>query len=327
MQVVLDPIRYEGENFGRLTEGPTGDLMFVNIVEPQVTVYLPALAYPLSERRTFLASFLQPDQRQQTEASIDRWRKSLGENSAAGSRPDTSDYYLRSAEQAVDPRRKNQLFYRAASAAVNEKKHELALAIVEKMSDEYRDQAKRFIQYDIALQAVRDGSTDVAEEWARRNVDLAQRAFLYTSLAKSLLKTPERSLSQVSDLLNQVEEIAGRLDQNREKGAVLIGAANIAAEFDAGRAFTLLREGIKAVNKLDGFSGDTLLPRSLNIGGFYFDYALYRNEFTLTDVVQRLGRTNFDQAASDVREMKSRLARLRAIISLCAGALANMSSA
>lgn len=319
-QIALNPSRYEAQNFGRLVEGPRGDLTFLMIIAPQVGTYLPSLIDSLSEQRGFLASFLQPDQRQQTEGSIDRWRKALGDSSASSDKPDTSDYYLRLAERVSDPKRKNQLWYRAAMAAVGERKYAVALATVDKMSDDYRDQARQFIRYHIAFEAAREGKLDLAEEWARQNLDLAQRAYLYTLLAQLLLKKPENT-SQASGFLNEVEQMAAKLEPNQEKAAVLIGAAVVASKVDAGWAFRLLQDGIKAANKMDNFSGDISVRRSLNIGGFYFDYSLYRSEFTFSDAVTRLAAANFDETATDVRELKSRLARLRAIVSACSAVL------
>lgn len=319
-QIVLNPKRYEAQNFPRLIQGPRGDVFFLAIIEPQVANYLPALVSRLAEQRIFSAAFLSADQRHQTDNSLDRWLGARNETYASSATP-SAEYYERLAEKTTDPKRKNQVYYRAASAAVREKKYDVALTIVDKMSDEYRDDARQFIKYHVALQATHENQPELAEEWARRDQDLARRAYIYTLLADSFLKHQDKDIGRAAGLLNEVEQIAAKLDQNQERAAVLIGAADVASQFDGARAFVLLRDAIKAGNKVDNFSGDNGLPRSLDIGGFYFDYSLYRNEFILTEALQKLGRINFDETAAAIREIKDPLARLRGIIALSGGVL------
>jgi hypothetical protein len=139
-------------------------------------------------------------------------------------------------------------------------------------------------------------------------------------IAKSLLDDKSMNVARASEFLDEVEQLASKLN-DQERLSVLVGGSIIYSRFNIPRAEELLREAIKAANKLEGFTGDTHLDRILEIGGFYFDYSIYADELTFIEAINGIGLNDFDGTMQDLRELKSRLPRLRAIVALCSRAL------
>jgi hypothetical protein len=166
-----------------------------------------------------------------------------------------------------------------------------------------------------------------AERWARRGADPASRAYVFTLIADSLIKGKSKDTGRAIEFLDEAAQIAQRMDSGGERIAILTGVALVYSRFDAARAHELLREVVKAANKVDNFTGETGVSRVIDMDGFYFGYSLYReDEFTFTEAINRLGRANFNEALQEVQGLKSRLARLRAVVALCNGVLSERTS-
>ena len=237
----------------------------------------------------------------------------------------TLDYLMQRAEQISDPKRKDQLYYRAAVVAASTKGADAAFEIVDKMSLQYREKAKEFIAFDIALKAARKHQLAEAESLARGDSDLTRRSYIFTVIAASLLDDKNRDAVRAMEFINEVELFAAKLEADSEKVAVLVGAAAVASRLDAARAADLLRQAIRIANKIEGFSVDTRVPRSLDVGGLLFAYTMYDGEFTLVDAVSRLGTNDFNQTVGDIHGFKNRLPRLQTIVALCDGILSQNS--
>ena len=320
-QVILDPARY-AEGAGWLTEGATGDLFFVQLITPHARAYLPGLSERLAGQQTMLANFLDPEQRASLQAATDRYQDKLEDSrkKEEGGTPGLEST-LRRAEEASDPDQKDQLYYMAATIAVNGKAYPKALEIIDKLSDKYRGQARQFITFSIAEMEVKDNQFEKAEQWARRDEDLARRAFILNLIANSLVDGRNMEVGRAAEILGEVRLLAAKLDPNKEKIATLVGAAAAYSRFDDARAAELLQEAIRTANKVDSFTGDTRLTRTIEIGGFWYLYYMYYDKLTLNEVIARLGKKNFTSTLADLQSFEGRVPRLKAVIALCSAVL------
>ena len=322
--LVLDAQRYYPGNKEQLTSGLSGDFCLVSLLEPAARRYTPELSDVVSRQKHILAGYIGPDVQAESSSSVNRWNDMPnGVNSGAKDTNATLDLLLQRADQASDPTRKDQLYYRAAIIAARTKGADAAFDIVDKLSSQVRDQAKESIAFEISITAARKDRLDEAERLARRDSDLTRRAYVFTVIASSLLNDKSRDTVRAMEFLNEVEHFAAQLDKDVEKVAVLVGAAAVASRLDAARAADLLRQAIRVANKINNFSGDTRVPRGLDIGGLLFAYTLYNDEFTLADAIIRLGTNDFDQTVGDIRTFKNHLPRLQMTIALCNGILSN----
>jgi hypothetical protein len=225
------------------------------------------------------------------------------------------------AEDNADPKRKDQLYFRAALMATRLKKHEIALTLVERISAEYADRAKQFIRFDIALQDIQNEQFFEADKLARMDDVLARRAYIFTLIADSLTQERNKNTSRALQYLEEVQQLAGRLADEKEKLSVLIGAGNVYARLDTVRASETLQQIIKQTNRVEGFLGDSSIANVLEIGGFYFDYSIYSNGLTIFDLIKRLAAVSYYGTLQDIRSVKNRILRLQAVIALCSAVI------
>jgi hypothetical protein len=317
-EILLNPLRYSAGNIETLAFGAEGDFYALSIMEPWVATYEPIKAPAISAQRITVMSNLQASQREAAFSNADRWRNSPGNpNLTSGATQTTVEYLISKAENASDPKHKDQLYFRAALMAVRLKKREIALTLVERISVEYAGRAKQFIRFDIALQDIQNQQFFEADKLARMDDVLARRAYIFTLIADSLTQEEQKDTSRALQYLEEVQQLVGKLADEKERLSVLIGAGNVYARFDTVRASETLQQIIKHTNRVEEFVGDSSIANVLEIGGFYFDYSIYSNGLTIFGLIKRLAAVSYYGTLQDIRSVKNRMLRLQAIMALC----------
>lgn len=315
--------RYGADNSG-VNNAALADLYFINLIKPLVDTYTPSLSAALTERRNLLVGYLQPEQYTRLQTDVDGWNaaRSRRDEQTGKSVTTTVESLLSRAEATSDAARRDQLYYRAATLAVGEKRYDDALDIVEKITAQSRPQAREFISFTIAQQSVADRRLEEAEEWARKDADVPRRAYVFILIAQSLLEGESKDYARAGALLTEVERLAAKLDNARERISLLLKEADAYARFDETRAFEVFKAALKAANEEAGFAGNTKISRRLEIGGFSFFHELYNDNTSLTRVLNRLALLDFHGTLTSVRALQNRVLRLKSVIALCHGVLA-----
>ena len=176
IQVLLDPGRYSREDL-LPTFGPVGDWFLIKLIEPKAALYRGDFMNSLLAQRYVLEGRLQARQ-VEASASLDRWNNLSGQNQNSATNGETVDYLLKRADQPANSKRRDQLLYRAAMAAVQNHEYDRALEIADKLSSEYQKEAKRFLTFDIALAALRKQDVDRAARLAEKT-RISQRADVF----------------------------------------------------------------------------------------------------------------------------------------------------
>lgn len=316
-RILLNSERTQRIILGQVSAGAIGDYYFLKVIEPHVASNLPALTTQLIAREGSLFSSLGPQQRPSV-AAIEQ-RGDLREGSSHS--PAGLSELLQRAAETADQQARERLYFQAVMTALNEKKYDVALETVEELSTERRAGLKPFVEYSAARGFIASSQLGKAERLAGTDDDRGRRAYILTLIAKALVKGEPQNLGRASELLNKVEEIAAKLDK-LQKVLILTGAASVYADYDVTRASQLLREAIKVGDEVDGFTGDAKLTRSFEFDGFGIFYEMYGEELSLTSVIKRRARQNFNEMLADIRAIKNRLLRLKATIALCQAALA-----
>jgi hypothetical protein len=321
-EILLSPLRYSAGNIETLTFGAEGDFYALSLLEPSVATYEPIKAPAISAQRTTVMSYLEASRRETAFSNADRWKNAPKNQSlTSGASQTTVEYLVNRAESASDPKRKDQLYFRAALMAVRLKKLELALSLSERISADYADKAKQFIRFDIAQQHIQNQEFLEADKLARMDDVLARRAYIFTLIADGLTKDQRNETSRAFQYLDEVQQLAEKLSDEKEKLSVLIGTANVYARLDTVRASEILQQIIKQTNKVEEFVGDSSIANVLDIGGFYFDYSLYSNGLTIFDLIKRLAAVSYYGTLQDIRSFKNRILRLQAIMALCSAVI------
>jgi len=320
-ETILDPTRRTAHSESNPSY-PMGDLWFIRLVEPQARKYLPEVASRLLSHGDLIFASLAPDRRAQIQSSAGAFQGASrrgGENK--NEQAPSLETLLRKIDDLSDSDEKDRLYFEAASSTIRLQKYSLALQIVDKISLKNLNAARQLVSFDIAQARVKDGEFEEAERLSERDDDLTRRAYILNLIAWSLVTGRTKELDRASTLLNEVIQLAPKLQNDREKVATLMGAAAVYSYFDQVRAFDTFREAINIANKLTGFTGDTSIDRFLELNGFSFVYRMYDKKFTFTEVILRQGAVDFDLTLSDVRNIKSRGPRLKAVIVLCSAVL------
>lgn len=321
-QTLLDPLRYTAGNIETLTLGAAGDFYALSIIEPWAAAFDSADASAFSARGNLVLSYMQASQRETAFSTASHWEDSTRNlNSVSGGIESRLQNLVEKAETTADSKRKDQLYFHAALEAVRLKRYATALTIVEKISVDYSEKAKQFIRFDIALQEIQDQKIFEAEKLARMDDVLVRRGYILTVVADNLTQGPQKDPSGALRYFYEVQQLADRLSDNREKLSTLIAVGNGYARLDTARASEILREIIKQANKMGDFVGDSSISNVLEINGFYFDYSLYATELTFFDLIKQLATVSYYATLQDLRSLKNRTLRLNAIIALCSAVI------
>lgn len=321
-RLLLDSNRYLPENLVGLANGLLGDFYFISIIEPRVVEYLPHSAQVMVQQRNVVANYLQALDRANAFASLERWTATpTAASLTGGGSNDRVEYLVSRAEQASNPKVKNQLYFRAALAAISDKQDKRALELVNRLSPEYSSKARQLVTLGIAVRKVRDGEFTEAEGLARRDDVLVRRCYVLTLIADSLLSSRVKDTYNAVRLLDDIQQLAGKLSDEKERLSVLEGAAAAYSRLNLAKALDLFRETIQTANKLDKFNGSLSIDQSLDVGGFLFDFSVYDHEFSFFDLLGRLGRSDFYQTLQEAREIRNRSLRIHSIVIVCKAAL------
>ena len=314
MKILLASSRYAQ---GNLAERAFSDFYLLGMLDS----YSPSVdvASTFRKQKTAISQFLRPEQLEKAATQLGRWNELRLKSDGIKPKgiPMDADYFSKRADQEKDPKLKDQFYYRAASKAVFEKQYDRALELVGNISINYRENAQQFINFHIALQAIRDGKLEQTEKYLAKDNNLSRRAYLLTLMAKSLVSNERKDGSRAIELLSQVTTIATRVNTDKEKAAVLFGAARVYSEFDSGRAFETLGTALQSANNIENFDGNCVIVSVLEISGFYFDYSLYSTDLTFMETITRLSQVNFSETLQYLREIKNPLPRLQAVVLSC----------
>jgi hypothetical protein len=322
IDVLSNSDRYFPGNAEALVAGVEGDVYTLNILEPLIAIHLPNKLQLVAARRNTLSNYLQGAQREATLASMERWNNSPKDfGSKSGVNDGNLDYLVGLAEKASEPKRKDQLYFRAALAAVRLNKYEVALNLIDKISVENAPKAKEFIRFDMALSYLKTQQPLEADKLARADEKLVRRAYVFTLIADQFATGKQQSTSRTLQYLDEIDSLAAKLSDERERLSVLIGIGSVYARLDQIRASEILQRTIKTANRVTDFVGDSAIQNVLEIGGFYFDYSLYSDGATIFDLIQRLSTNSYYSTLQDIRSLKNTTLRLRATVSLCSAVL------
>jgi hypothetical protein len=177
----------------------------------------------------------------------------------------------------------------------------------------------------MALRYVKTQQPLAADKLARADEMLARRAYVFTLIADEFATGKQKAISRALQYLQEVEGLAAKLADERERLSVLIGVGSVYARLDQIRASEILRHTIKTANRVDDFVGDSAIQNVLEIGGFYFDYSIYSDGATIFDLIQRLSINSYYSTLQDIGSLKNNTLRLRATITLCSTVISETS--
>jgi hypothetical protein len=216
---------------------------------------------------------------------------------------------------------RDQLYFKLALLALS--KDDLkARDYVSKIDESwFRKQAQEWIDWGLAIGAIRKKKTDTALELLRiGELTHIQRVWLLTQTAKLLAKTDhEKALSLLDDATSEVRRIEG-VDLDRPRG--LLAIANALTLVEPSRAWDAVFDAVKAANSTEGFSGeDGTITQTIRTTDAVRVSPNAVPDFDIEGIFGKLASDDYDRVVQLARGYQGEAARANATIAIARSVL------
>ncbi|MDQ3802707.1 MAG: hypothetical protein M3416_02470 [Acidobacteriota bacterium] len=247
---------------------------------------------------------------------------------AAGSFKSPQDYAADQAQSAFDAAEKmpggcqrDRLYAQAALGAVYLKDFERALEVSGRIGgDALAGSVRQYAYYAIADAAIEKGELDKGQEYADRVGAPEQRVLLYIKAARAALR--QQNQGRATELLRAGRRLAERVSEADSAASVLVATAAVLAEFDRAEALQVMRDAVKAVNRvrgrnLDGFSVLRKVDLSCPGGdGSWYGGADQVERASLRDALSSLAKSDVEETLLIAESIEDPATRIRALVSI-----------
>lgn len=253
-------------------------------------------------------------------------RRGEGESVEKGITPDESSADRESAildeiDHAKTSDERDQLYFKLALLAL--KKDDLkARDYVFKIEEsEFRKQAQRWVDWELAINAITNKKTDSALELNRiGDLSHIQRVWVLTQAAKLLAKTDRgKALSLVDAATAEAHRLdGGDLDRPR----ALFAIANALRMVESARVSEAVFDAVKAANSTDGFTGEGgMVTQTMNSKGAISIRPQPVPDFDIAELFGALASDDYERAVQLARGFQGEAARANATIAIARSVL------
>jgi hypothetical protein len=216
---------------------------------------------------------------------------------------------------------RDQLYFKLALLALS--KDDLkARDYVGKIDESwFRKQAQEWIDWGLAIGAIRKKKTDAALELVRiGELTHIERVWLLTQTAKLLAKTDhEKALSLLDDATSEIRRIEG-VDLDRPRG--LLAIANALTLIEPSRAWDAVFDAVKAANSTEGFSGeDGVLTQTIRTSDAIRVSPNAVPDFDIEGIFGKLATDDYDRVVQLARGYQGEAPRANATIAIARSVL------
>jgi len=224
-------------------------------------------------------------------------------------------------ERARTSAERDELYFRLALLAV--RRDDLgARDYVSKIDEsDFRKRAEAFIDWGLAIGAIRKKAAETALELARKGeLTHIQRVWILTQSAKLLAKTDrEKALSLLDDATSEAHRIDG-VDLDRPRG--LLAIANALEVIEPARAWDAIFDVVKAANSTEGFAGeDAVLSVTMNTRSQAMTKLETNPDFEIKGIFSEVASNDYDRAVQLARGFQSEAPRANATIAIARSVL------
>jgi hypothetical protein len=216
---------------------------------------------------------------------------------------------------------RDELYFKLALLAVG-KADPKANDYVSKISEsEARKRAQAWIDWCLAIVAVKQRSVEKALELARKGeLTHIQRVWVLTQSAKLLVKTDQ---DKASSLLDDATAETRRMDgADLDRPRALLAIANALEPIDAARAWDAIFDVVKAANSTEGFSGeDGVLTVTIRTKNQAIRKMEANPDFQISGIFGELATSDFNRAIESARGFQGEAPRANATIAICRSVL------
>jgi hypothetical protein len=315
LEVPLDESDAYRNPYGTWTPSTVHLLDALVRLEPHVRASLPDLWAPLTQAREKILVSL----------SVETQKLLLQPGREISTRPDqTFAEQIELAQKEPDLNERDELII---SAVFGSEKESLAHVIeaTDKISDSnLRAHALEWLYFQRATTAVKEKQFEEAEKLAAHVEGHEQRAYLYTELAKALLKT--------SDAQTHAREVMEEaITEAKKAGVTIFGArtlltvSTLYAKIDLGRSISVLADAINCINRIEApdFSSDdqalVKTPKRKGRSGQYkgeYVFRFYMAGLDPESAFREMAKNDFDTSLSQSSGLTDKFHRSMSTLAL-----------
>jgi hypothetical protein len=298
------------------TAGIAGKYMVVKRLMPLFEQYAPReITEAMRGQFEALNSMVSDEQRQ---AEIEWTQKGIiPEKSLA----DQEHSLLDQIDHAKTSDERDQLYFKLALLALSKDDMKARDFVSEIEASWVRKLAQAWVDWGLALGAVKKKTIETALELARKGeLTHIQRVWVLTQSAKLLAKADrDKALSLLDEATAEARRIEG-VDLDRPRG--LLAIANALDLFEPARAWDAIFDAVKAANSAESFTGEGGVIRlTMNAKG----QALIKSEtvpdFDIQGIFAKLANVDYDRVVQLARGFQGEAARANATIAIARSVL------
>lgn len=235
---------------------------------------------------------------------------------------DQEQALLEQIERAKTSEERDDLYFRLASLA-RSKDDLKARDYVSKIGDgEFRKQAQAWVDWGLAVNAIRKKKAGTALELARSEaLTHIQRVWVLTQAAKLTLGTDrDKAAALLGDATAEARRVA---DGTPDRPRGLLAVANALLLIEPSRAWEATFEAIKAANTAEGFTGEDgvlilTISRKSQMLGRKFEHV---PDFEIQGIFSQLARSDYEWATQLARAFQGEAPRVNATIAVARAVL------
>jgi hypothetical protein len=313
--VVKAPDQSKGNINGM--SAPAQLLIAFNKLETVLPQFQPAYLERVISLKYALNQSLGPDARNEV-AEVWQWQTESNDGKEF-------ERNLEKAEREKNPVQREQYLAFAVLSMPDSESLDRLIGIVQKINDlKVREQLMNYAYFARTQKAIKDGSIDDATRLAGKVGQVDLRAYLSYEVAAASLKDLQ-DRSRAREILDDAQKIASKAPNTNEKARALLGIAHLYAKFDSIRAFEVMSEAVKTINRISepDFSSTFLLQRIEGNGfGHYSSYDV--EGFSIENAFRLLAPYDFDGALLLAKYLEDKLLRAMATLALSAACSENL---
>jgi len=224
-------------------------------------------------------------------------------------------------DRAASSDERDQLYFKLASLALGQgdlKARDYASNIE---GIEFRKQAKGWVDWSLALSAVKKKNVEAALELNRiGELTNIQRVWVLTQTAKLLVKTDR---VKASSLLEAASAEARRIDGgDLDRPRALLAIANALTVVDPSRVSEVTFDAVKAANSTEGFTGEGgSITQVMKTRGLMRVNPLNVPDFDIEGLFALLANEDYERAIQLARGFQGEAARANATIAIARSVL------
>jgi hypothetical protein len=226
---------------------------------------------------------------------------------------DSGDAAFSAAEKATDPVERAELLATGIRQLIDDGKYAEAVQRIEDVHDEkFREQLTTYRSFRMAEAALRNLDWYTFNAQVNRVSDARLRTYLVLSAARAA--SDAKKEDTCTEFLVAAISLSGKIEDADARAAALVSTAGIIYALDASWGAQILTEGVKAINRADGYDGRMY---GVTLEAPKYKVWLPLSGLDLIQLFEQAGNRDWPGSVAAAQGIESKALRAKAYIGAC----------